>query len=147
VRSPIQTTVLQIASRFQLVWGVMNLFPLASRMYPLMLIAWSTTEVIRYSYFVMLLQGSVPDVLSWLRSAHVRFTFPSGLDADRCVWDRYNTFYVLYPLGICSEVWLIYSALEPARSWNHYYEYYLMVVLLIYVPGSLTPLKAGLVVQ
>jgi hypothetical protein len=38
-------------------------------------------------------------------------------------------------MGIGSEVWLIYKALEPARRWHPYYEYYLRAVILIYVPG------------
>lgn len=32
-----------------------------------MLVAWSVTEVIRYSYFVMNLRGWVPGFVAWLR--------------------------------------------------------------------------------
>ena len=48
---------------------------------------------------------------------------------------RYNTFYVLYPLGICSEMWLIYIAIEPAKTWRVQYEYLLKIILVIYIPG------------
>lgn len=51
---------------------------------------------------------------------------------ERC---RYNTFYVLYPLGICSEMWLIYIAIEPAKTWRVQYEYLLKMILVIYIPG------------
>ncbi len=49
---------------------------------------------------------------------------------------RYNTFYVLYPLGIGSETWLIYQAIRPAGAWRVEYEYILKLILLIYIPGG-----------
>lgn len=49
---------------------------------------------------------------------------------------RYNTFYVLYPLGICSETWLIYQAIQPAGAWRVQYEYMLKLILFIYIPGT-----------
>jgi very-long-chain (3R)-3-hydroxyacyl-CoA dehydratase len=80
-----------------------------------MLIAWSVTEVVRYSYFTFTLSGFQPGIISWL---------------------RYNTFYVLYPLGISSECWLIYKAIEPARRIRQEYAWALQLILFIYVPGS-----------
>ncbi|KAK8220140.1 hypothetical protein M8818_000556 [Zalaria obscura] len=119
VRAPLLTTAMQVASRLLLVWGVVNNFPnstATSPVYSTMLVAWSVTEVIRYSFFAMNLStGSVPKALMWL---------------------RYNTFYVLYPMGISSECWLVYQALAPARSWNLAYEYILKAILFIYIPGS-----------
>lgn len=79
-----------------------------------MLIAWSVTEVVRYSYFVFTLSGYSPGFISWL---------------------RYNTFYVLYPLGISSECWLIYKAIAPAKEMRQEYAWALQLILLIYVPG------------
>ena len=70
VRSPIFTTVMQVASRFLIVWAFADQFPGAAAQNPAyssMLIAWSVTEVIRYSYFVCLLTGRVPEALTWLR--------------------------------------------------------------------------------
>jgi very-long-chain (3R)-3-hydroxyacyl-CoA dehydratase len=110
---------MQVASRFLLVWGIAFLFPNATAFNPAfstMLIAWSTTEVIRYSYFaVNLAYGRVPAYLTWL---------------------RYNTFFVLYPLGISSECWLVYSAIGPARRWGLEYEWALRAILFVYVPGA-----------
>ena len=81
-----------------------------------MLIAWSVTEIIRYSYFaVNLFYGSVPKFMTWL---------------------RYNTFFVLYPLGISSECWLVYKAIGPARQLNQAYEWVLKLILFVYVPGA-----------
>lgn len=48
---------------------------------------------------------------------------------------RYNTFYVLYPIGITSECTLIYQALGPAAGIDPLFRYFLIAVLVIYVPG------------
>jgi very-long-chain (3R)-3-hydroxyacyl-CoA dehydratase len=79
-----------------------------------MLIAWSVTEVIRYSFFVVTLSGYNLGIISWL---------------------RYNMFFVLYPLGISSECWLVYKAIEPARKVRQEYAWLLQLTLFIYVPG------------
>lgn len=128
VRAPLLTTVMQVASRFLLVWGIMYPYPQlatdekfrGSWAYCSMVIAWSVTEVVRYAFFAMSLQGGVPQILKWM---------------------RYNLFFVLYPLGISSECWLVYlAATGPAKytqvgglpiSWGLY------AVLAIYVPGEL----------
>lgn len=116
VRSPLPTTVMQVSSRLLLIWAVVNRYPsstASSPFYSSMLLAWSITEVIRYSYFVWNLQGNgVPGLVTWL---------------------RYNTFYVLYPIGISSECILVWKASTVAERslqllfWG---------VLGVYVPGS-----------
>lgn len=105
---------MQVFSRFLLVWAIVDTYPAAtapSVFYSSMLIAWSVTEVIRYSYFVMNLRGEVPQFLTWL---------------------RYNTFYVLYPLGITSEAMLVWKASTVA---NGLVPTVLWVILALYVPG------------
>lgn len=110
---------MQVASRFLLVWGIAFNFPIhtsRSPAYSTMLLAWSITEIIRYSYFaVNLTRGKVPGFMTWL---------------------RYNTFFVLYPLGISSECWLIYRAIGPASSLNKAWEWVLKLILFVYVPGA-----------
>jgi very-long-chain (3R)-3-hydroxyacyl-CoA dehydratase len=120
VRAPLLTTLMQVASRFLLVWGIAFNFPestSASPAFTTMLFAWSATEVIRYGYFAYSLHfGGVPSWLTWL---------------------RYNTFFVLYPMGISSECWLVYSAIAPARRhWGQEWAWALWAVLAIYVPGA-----------
>ncbi|KAL7909486.1 tyrosine phosphatase-like protein [Trichoderma velutinum] len=123
VRAPLFTTLMQVASRFLLVWGVLFLYPylaVESPTYSSMLIAWSVTEVIRYSYFALSLAGFTPRVLTWL---------------------RYNTFFILYPIGIMSECSLIYlAAVGPAANATEYpltlMPYILYGILAIYVPGA-----------
>jgi very-long-chain (3R)-3-hydroxyacyl-CoA dehydratase len=108
---------MQVASRLLLVWPIVNVFPhlATSPAYSSMLLAWSVTEVIRYSYFVLSLSGYQPAFITWL---------------------RYNTFYVLYPLGISSECWMIYSAIEPARELRPEFAWALQLILFIYIPGQ-----------
>ncbi|KAF8161009.1 protein tyrosine phosphatase [Crassisporium funariophilum] len=96
VRSPLQTTAMQVSSRLFLVWGIAEQFPAvrSNPLYASMVLAWSATEVIRYSFYAFNLIGQNPAILLYL---------------------RYTTFYLLYPLGAGSEAFLIYATL-PASS-------------------------------
>jgi very-long-chain (3R)-3-hydroxyacyl-CoA dehydratase len=62
---------MQVASRLLLVWGIAYPFPETTKYslaYSTMLIAWSVTEVIRYSYFVFALSGQgVPEIWTFFR--------------------------------------------------------------------------------
>jgi very-long-chain (3R)-3-hydroxyacyl-CoA dehydratase len=134
VRASPFTTAMQVASRLMLVWGVLTPYPqivVTSNPFgrsqqgtmggPIALagchIAWGITEMIRYGFFVW--KEGVSDVVpGWL------------------MWLRYNTFFVLYPIGISSEVVLMYLAIEPAQDGKTGYDWVLKAVLAIYVPGS-----------
>lgn len=121
VRSPIFTTLMQVSTRLLLVWGVVDNYPTAtspSPFYSSMLLAWSITEIIRYSYFMLNLIGIVPGFLTWL---------------------RYNTFYVLYPVGISSEMLLIFKASYAVVADNAWQQWVFWGILLGYVPGSWFP--------
>ena len=48
---------------------------------------------------------------------------------------RYNTFLILYPLGVSSECWLVYRAIPLASRLRAEYGYALWTILAIYVPG------------
>jgi hypothetical protein len=113
---------MQVLSRFLLVWGVVFPFPwlAQSPVYSSMLLAWSITEVIRYSYFALNLSGLQPKALVWL---------------------RYNTFFVLYPIGILSECTLVYMAAEPLKMFGELAPYISYIILAIYVPGMSAPGK------
>jgi hypothetical protein len=71
VRAPLLTTLMQVASRLLLVWGIAYPFSETTKYslaYSTMLIAWSVTEVIRYSYFVFALSGQgVPKIWTFFR--------------------------------------------------------------------------------
>ncbi|KAL7267320.1 hypothetical protein RUND412_010099 [Rhizina undulata] len=116
LKSSLATTVLQVSSRILLVWGIAYLFqaPQESLAYSSMLIAWSVTEVCRYSYYVTNIIGKTPGYLNWL---------------------RYNTFFVLYPLGAGSEAWCIWRSLDEAKALSLPYYYVLVAILVSYAPG------------
>ncbi|KAH7888714.1 PTPLA-domain-containing protein [Phlebopus sp. FC_14] len=98
VRSPLPTTFIQVSSRLILVWAVVARFPLThpNPFFTTMVLAWSLTEVPRYTYYALGLAGTqAPTWLTWL---------------------RYTTFYVLYPLGAGSEAIL---ALSTIPEWQH----------------------------
>ncbi|XP_010277495.1 PREDICTED: very-long-chain (3R)-3-hydroxyacyl-CoA dehydratase PASTICCINO 2A-like [Nelumbo nucifera] len=131
VRSPITATLPQIGSRLYLTWGILYSFP-ETRTHMLvssLVISWSVTEIIRYSFFGM--KEAFGYAPSWL------------------LWLRYSTFLVLYPTGISSEVGLIYIALPYIKAsekycirmpnkWNFSFDYFYaaIIALGIYVPGS-----------
>ncbi|KAG9086392.1 hypothetical protein FRC07_013103 [Ceratobasidium sp. 392] len=62
-----------------------------------MVLAWSITEVIRYSFYAFNLAGKEPGILVYL---------------------RYTTFYILYPLGASSEAALIYATLPNSSPFS-----------------------------
>ncbi|KAF8599469.1 PTPLA-domain-containing protein [Ceratobasidium sp. AG-I] len=119
VRSPLVTTAMQVASRLYLVWGVTESFTSTrtNPFYASMVLAWSITEVIRYSYYAFNLAGTEPKILVYL---------------------RYTTFYILYPLGAASEAALIYQTLPRSSplsgKWSPY-DFLRGVFFIIWWPG------------
>ena len=64
---------------------------------PLLLLAWSITEVIRYSFYALSLFNSVPYFIIWL---------------------RYTTFIVLYPTGVTGELLTLFAGLPEVRFYT-----------------------------
>jgi very-long-chain (3R)-3-hydroxyacyl-CoA dehydratase len=89
-----------------------------------MVLAWSSTEVIRYLFYAFSLSGIESSALQWL---------------------RYTTFFVLYPVGAASEAFLMYASLptDPLRgeSVEGYspYDFLRLVFFAIWWPGAYTP--------
>jgi len=96
VKSPLQTTVMQVSSRLFLIWGITEQFPVvcSNPLYASMVLSWAMTEIIRYSFYACSLVGKSSFTLLYL---------------------RYTTFYILYLTGASSEAFLIYATL-PAYS-------------------------------
>ncbi|KAI0168443.1 tyrosine phosphatase-like protein [Pestalotiopsis sp. NC0098] len=119
VRSDPVTAAAQVASRYVAVWAVQYPFPAlcASPIYSSMLFAWSLTEVIRYSYLALKLAGSEPYAFLWV---------------------RYSSYLVLYPVGILSEMGMMYLALGPAgHKFGPPYQAFLLACLgLIWPAGA-----------
>lgn len=155
VRAPIVTTAMQVASRLLLVWGVMGPFydrgdglgivggdSEGSRIGNLAFLgclgAWGVTECIRYGFFALQVLGAaVPKWWMWLRLVFSFFLGWTQFDCTHMILNRYNTFYILYPVGISSECILVVLALKPAALLHPLYRSFLVAVLVIYVPGML----------
>lgn len=103
---------------------------LALNLYSL-LTAWGVTEIIRYSFYAFKQVGDAPAALTWL---------------------RYTTFIVLYPLGVSSELALIWLALPAIRergighlpmpnrvNMSFSYYWFCIAFATCYLPGALGP--------
>lgn len=124
VKSPVFTTVSQVFSRLLIVLGIMQLLPQSPAnhhwVYITLSLAWSVTEVVRYSYYASNLTDAA-NVPQWL------------------TWMRYSLFYVLYPCGVASEMTMIYLSLSEAeRVVGSWYSWLLFAILFTYPPGLYT---------
>ncbi|KAF8386600.1 hpo-8, partial [Pristionchus pacificus] len=129
VRSPIVTTIIQVFSRVAVLWLVLH--PVKESRdsigVPMLLIAWSVTEIIRYSFYALNIFKAVPHFLIWL---------------------RYTLFIVLYPMGASGELFVIFRSLpyvwerqlfsismpNPANVSFSFY-WFLVILMLNYIPG------------
>ncbi|GAB4816673.1 hypothetical protein N2152v2_003719 [Parachlorella kessleri] len=143
VRSPVAITATQVASRLWILWGIIHLVPgpttsgavtifesgslKAQLSLVTLLTAWSLSEIIRYSFFAFKELGLQPYLLLWL---------------------RYTGFILLYPLGVSSELTMVWLALPTIKRrrllsmdlpnpLNFGFDYYIVcwLVVLAYLPG------------
>ena len=94
-------------------------------LYTSMILAWSMTEVIRYTFYACSILGKSSYVLLYL---------------------RYTTFYILYPVGASSEAFLTYASLptsSPVPGWQSWMQglwkptdYVRAVLFAIWWPGN-----------
>ncbi|KAL4521508.1 hypothetical protein Ndes2437B_g07910 [Nannochloris sp. 'desiccata'] len=116
VRSPVMVTATQVASRIWILWGIVDAAPQATTIRSLVLLplpypfprlalnlatlltAWCLSEIIRYGFFAFKEAGLQPFFLLWL---------------------RYSAFIVLYPLGVASELSMVWLAIPALRA-NRY---------------------------
>lgn len=101
VRSSIFTALPQVASRLLLVWLILDPLLMKDEIaktsigFPMLLFAWSITEIVRYSFYACTLLDTVAYPLQWC---------------------RYSFFLVLYPLGVTGELISIYHSLPQAKK-------------------------------
>ncbi|XP_066317193.1 very-long-chain (3R)-3-hydroxyacyl-CoA dehydratase PASTICCINO 2A-like [Miscanthus floridulus] len=114
VRSPISATLPQVGIRTSVLWFIVWSFPeTQSHVFITSLVlSWSITEVIRYPFF-------------GLREAF-------GITPFWLLWLRYSTFIVLYPIGLISEVGLIFTAMPHMKGRTFYI---CAALTTIYIPG------------
>ena len=118
VRSPVATTLMQVSSRYGVMWCFTYLFQSSSSHWSLylMVISWSLVEVPRYLFYAFnLYMVDVPFVLFWL---------------------RYSLFAILYPTGISGEILQILQALPALKVASIPAWYLTLGVLLMYLPGG-----------
>lgn len=128
VKSNLVVTMFQVASRVMVVCGVLLPTPTAPISYglPLLLFAWSVTEIVRYSYYALNILNIAP--------------FP-------LIWCRYTFFLALYPIGVTGELLCLYAAqsyvgesqlwsytLPNALNFSFSYQYLLICIMISYVP-------------
>ena len=133
VRSSIFTALPQVASRLFVVWLILD--PLlmqdeaakTSIGFPMLLFAWSITEIIRYSFYAC----SLLDIVSYPLQ-----------------WCRYSFFLVLYPMGVSGELISIYHSLPRAKksrmfsirlpnqlNYGFDFVWFCYSLYIIYIPG------------
>jgi len=114
-KSPLVTTIMQVASRLIVVWWIGEGYETArgSPFYASMLIAWCFAEIIRNVYYISSLVGLITPSHyfshSTLESARHQFT-------HAVTWLRYTAFYILYPVGAGSEYALIIASFPSFPS-------------------------------
>lgn len=118
VPSPVVMVFIQVMSRIFIVWGQLYWVPACQQHWSLilMVISWSITEVIRYSFYGAALLGTVPYPLFYI---------------------RYSTFIVFYPTGITGEV--LQALVGMFNYWdvaNPLWFRLSLLILILYVPGS-----------
>jgi len=128
VRSPVMVTVQQVFSRVYVTWAILALCPPSqtSLGFPLLLFAWTITEIIRYSMYAINLFSSPPYFLTWL---------------------RYTFFIIAYPVGVTGELLASYSAMLYSsekgllsitlpNSLNFTFSFPLLIlgIMLMYIP-------------
>lgn len=120
VSTPVSVAGMQALARLLIVLGICYKVPYSPANYSItafsvMQIAWSISDVIRYAYYNYKLKGgNIPDKLTWF---------------------RYNGFLVLYPMGLFSELYIVYSTLNSVKGSKYYH--FLVFALVAYVPGFL----------
>ena len=65
-------------------WGVLHLLPPAqlSVGFPLLLLAWTLTEMIRYTLYAVSLVSTPPRLLTWLRYSFFIPAYPTGVTGE-----------------------------------------------------------------
>lgn len=119
IPAPLGSTFTQVVTRVTQVWLIWFTFPEAtasSNAFPALILAWSVADAVRYAYLALNLHGSAP---KWI------------------VWLRYSMFFVLYPVGIGAEWWLMYRAIESAGVMSSVLPPVFYFLLALYVPGKL----------
>lgn len=129
VRSNPMMTIAQTGGRLLVIWFPIHFISESqtSPGFSIMLFAWCLIEMVRYPFYAFNLVNLNVGILTWL---------------------RYTLFIVLYPMGLCGEVWCYIDALpilstskvlrmEMPNAYNFTFSLYAVTILILlgYVPG------------
>ena len=95
VKTSILSTSIQILGRISIVLLLQFVPVEISYGYLIIFFAWSSIEIVRYSYYI----------LNLIKKNYSNFNIPYLL-----IWCRYTFFIVLYPIGSFGEMLIIYNA-------------------------------------
>ncbi|CAB4067218.1 HACD [Lepeophtheirus salmonis] len=97
VKSNVVIVACQVYSRIMVLWLILVMFQITQTKLALslLLFAWTTTEIIRYSFYALNLLGTHSQMVTYL---------------------RYTLFIVLYPIGITGELLSMYYALPEGMD-------------------------------
>ncbi|MBN3307426.1 very-long-chain (3R)-3-hydroxyacyl-CoA dehydratase 2 [Amia ocellicauda] len=128
VPSSVVLTGFQVMSRVFLTWAVTHSVREVQNEDSVLLfvVAWTVTEIIRYSFYTFSLLNHLPYLIRWA---------------------RYTLFIVLYPMGVTGELLTIYAALPYVQKtglysvtlpnkYNFSFDYYTFLILTMvsYIP-------------
>ena len=118
VKSSVSTNIIQMGTRLLIVWFICYYLDNVQ-----------VTSHVAYTYMV----------LAWSLSVVIRFTFYNiglmGYSSKWMTWARYSFFLILYPIGAFGEVVLIYTGLDSIHSLSKWMYYGFIILLGIYPFG------------
>ena len=128
VKTSILSTSIQIIGRISIVLLLQFVPVEISYGYLIIFFAWSSIEIVRYSYYI----------LNLIKKNFSNFNIPYLL-----IWCRYTFFIVLYPIGSFGEMLIIYNAqkyfnkiiLWKNNAFNIYVGNLFYPIYLLFLPG------------
>ncbi|XP_020822547.1 very-long-chain (3R)-3-hydroxyacyl-CoA dehydratase 1 isoform X1 [Phascolarctos cinereus] len=142
VPTSVIVTGVQVSSRIFMVWLITHsIKPIQNEdSVVLFLVAWTVTEITRYSFYTFNLLNHLPYFIKWARSVFNKA-------CECCMKMLYNFFIILYPVGVVGELLTIYAALPYVKKTgmfslrlpNKYnvsfdYYYFLLITMASYIP-------------
>ena len=128
VKTSILSTSIQIIGRISIVLLLQFVPVEVSYGYLIIFFAWSSIEIVRYSYYI----------LNLIKKNFSNFNIPYLL-----IWCRYTFFIVLYPIGSFGEMLIIYNAqkyfnkiiLWKNNAFNIYVGNLFYPIYILFLPG------------
>jgi len=128
VRSSVQVTVQQVWSRVYVTWLILYMLPPSqlSVGFPLLLFAWTITEIIRYSMYTINLISTPPYFLTWLRYTFFIIAYPTGVTGELLC--QLVGIQHAYKHGILS------VNLPNSLNASFSFPLFILVTMLLYIP-------------